>query len=173
MARAKSDGPSERVTHAEKQRHGERSSELARALMGLSDSEFDRLELDEGLRDDVSAARGITSPVAKKRAERRLAGILRAEGLEEIRGVLDAHHQTQRQGARQFQLIEKIREKVLAGDDSAVAVVVSDPTTGEWPQLVDDARREHAVGKPKGAKKRLFRALAAAREQQLANAQDG
>lgn len=171
MAREKSDGPSERVTHAEKQRQGERSAELARALMGLSDSEFDRLDIEEGLRDDVSAARGITSPIAKKRAERRLAGVLRAEGLQEIRGVLDAHHQTQRQGARQFQLIEKIREKVLAGDDAALAVVVPVPTAGEWPQLVDDARREHATGKPKGSKKRLFRALAAAREEQLKNAE--
>lgn len=159
-----------RPTRGDVHRLGDYSARVARQLMSLSNTDFENLPLDEKVRRDVDQARRITSPSARRREERRLAGILRAEGLAEIETMLEAQHQEQRQGARDFQLVEKIRLKVLDGDDGAIAILVGDPSVAPWPTIVDEARREDATGKPKGAKKRLFRALATARADQVAAA---
>jgi hypothetical protein len=56
---------------------GERSARLARELMTLSGSALGALRLDDELREKVDRARPVTAHVARRRAERSLAGELR------------------------------------------------------------------------------------------------
>lgn len=63
---------------------GERSAVLANQLMKFPENLVDKLKLDEDIFDALTEARRITSPNARRRAERALAGALRGHDLVEL-----------------------------------------------------------------------------------------
>ncbi|HLL25712.1 MAG TPA: DUF615 domain-containing protein, partial [Kofleriaceae bacterium] len=67
-----------------RRRAGDRSSDLARVFMQMKDATLAKLELEEELREAIDRARAITSPIARRRAERSLAGELRGFELGDI-----------------------------------------------------------------------------------------
>ena len=68
---------------------GDRSARLAHALMKLPASALGALGLDEDLREAVNRARAVTANVARRRAERTLAGELRRVDLIDLEGRLE------------------------------------------------------------------------------------
>jgi len=153
----------DRPTRAEIRAHGERSASLARTLMNLKDEAFGRIDLDEELRDEIAHSRGITNLAARRREERRLAGVLRDAGLDEVEAAVAKLEETRHNEARNFQKIERWRKELIEGDDDAITRFVE--ATGsrvdepELRTMVSDARSEVSDGRPKGAGKRLFRFL--------------
>src|SRR5215475_207256 len=72
------DGESRRQAERRQRRvAGDRSARIASTLMKLADSTLAKLEIDDDLRDAIEHARAVTSPIARRRAERTLAGVLR------------------------------------------------------------------------------------------------
>lgn len=152
---------------------GADSAELANTLMKLPDSSIGKLGLDEELHLDVVRARAITAPIARRRAERNLAGILRrvdlrglATTIENVRttGLADPSrlHATERWRAR---LIDETEGPAAA--EAALAAFRAEFSRANHkplPRLIEDAKKERRDGKPPGAGRALFRHISAVLE---------
>jgi ribosome-associated protein len=149
------------IARREQRTAGERSARLANALMKLSAPALGKLGLDEELREVVDRARAVTSQVARRRAERALAGALRREDLVELAAKLAKVQDTGSGEPQQFHLAEQWRARMLEGGLAAAAGFpggVAEPL----PRLIEQAQRETATGRPPGAARALFRHIAAA-----------
>jgi len=139
---------------------GDHSARVARALMQLAEKDFLRLNLDEYLHDAAAHARAATAHGARRREERRLAGVLRVVGAEEAEKQL-ARVQIQAQpDVRLFHAAEAWREKLIVQGAPAAEAFhqkFRDLDRTLWTRLVDDAKAERERGKPRGAAKVLFR----------------
>ncbi len=152
----KDDRSPREIAKALKKKAGDDSADLALKLMKLSDAQAKRLVVDEDLRDAIDRARRVTTHVARRRAERTLAGDLRRFEL----GDLEAQLQQIDGGStdiKQFHEIEQWRARLIE-DDAALAEFPA--ADDELPRLISAARRERDTGKPPGAARALFRHVA-------------
>ena len=151
------DGMSARQIARGKQRKaGDRSTRLANALMKLPAPAVKKLELDEELRDAVDRARAVTTHIARRRAERTLAGDLRRFDLVELAARLAKVHEAGNTDARELHLAEQWRARMI---EEGIAAAASFPGGANDPlsRLIDAAKRERATGRPPGAARALFR----------------
>jgi ribosome-associated protein len=137
---------------------GERSAKLARALLKLEDAAIARLDLDERLIDDVREARAVTSPIARRREERRLAGTLRDHGIDDVEAALAVEQDRDAAQAHRFKQAERWRTRLIE-DDDAVARFAAEHAVDDAAlrKHVADARSERDTKKPRGAGRALFR----------------
>lgn len=145
------------IARSKQRRAGDRSAALANKLMKLSDALVNKLDVDEDTREAIARARAVTSHVARRRAERTLAGDLRRlDNLGEIEEQLARVQESGNADARLFQLAEQWRARLV---DEGAGALMSFPGGGddELPRLVDAARRERETGRPPGAARALFR----------------
>ena len=117
-----------------------------------------KAELDDELREAIERARAVPSHIARRRAERTLAGELRRRELGEIEAALAKVAEGANTDVRRFHLAEEWRAKLIE-EGIAAAAQFPVPTDDELPRLVDAAQRERATGKPPGASRALFRHL--------------
>ncbi|MDX2086497.1 MAG: ribosome biogenesis factor YjgA [Kofleriaceae bacterium] len=149
-----------RRQQAKKERRdaGDRSSSLAKTLMEIPESTLGKLELGEDLAHAVTQARAIKSNVARRRAERTLAGELRRVDDEELAAIEKRLANVQATGAAEPQLFhaaERWRARLI--EDPKAAGEFPGGTEEPMPQLIANARRERDTGKPPGAARALFR----------------
>lgn len=137
-----------------RRRAGDRSSELARQLMLMKDATLAKLQLEEGVKDAIDRARKVTSPIARRRAERTLAGDLRGEDLAALAEMIATVEQTGNLDSHLFHLAEQWRTRLIDEEGARTEF----PGTIQM-QLIINARRERDTGKPAGAKRALFRAV--------------
>ncbi len=153
------------LARRERRLAGERSGKAAHTLMELPEALLGRLGLEEELREVVDGARAITSHGARRREERRLAGVLRTGDLEDVERRLASVAEAGQANAHQFQLAERWRARLIEeGAAGADAFCLSSPGAdrAELGRLVEAAQRERATGKPRGAARALFRQVIAA-----------
>ncbi|MBL9019663.1 MAG: DUF615 domain-containing protein [Myxococcales bacterium] len=155
---------------ARKQRRdaGDLSGDLARTLMTIKDAALAKLRLDEDIAEIVARARKVTSPVARRRAERSLAGELRRFELEEIAARISSEQDRASEEPRLFHAAEQLRAKLIESD--AAIAEVPGGATDELTKLVANARRERETKKPPGAARALFRHVRALLERSEAAA---
>jgi ribosome-associated protein len=142
---------------------GVRSAKLARLLVTLKESAFVHAKLDDELKAEVQTVRAMGSDQARRRAERRLAGMLRAYDMDEIDRTLTLQSADQETAARAFHRVQGWRDELVAGDGATVARFLDgypQVSQTEFQKLVNDAKREASHGSPRGAAKKLFRFLA-------------
>lgn len=124
--------------------------------MKLSASAVVKLELEEGLREAVDRARAVTSHIARRRAERALAGDLRRFDLVEVDAKLAKLNETGASDVQRFHLAEQWRARLIE-EGIAAAATFPGAADEELPRLVDAAQRERTTGRPPGAARALFR----------------
>jgi ribosome-associated protein len=144
------------IARSKRHRAGDRSAKLANTLMKLPAPKLAKLQLDEDLRETVDRARKIVSHIARRRAERSLAGELRRYDLAEIDDQLAKLEQGEAHDVRQFHEAERWRARLI---EEGVAALAEFPGGGrdDTPRLIEAARREKATGLPRGAARQLFR----------------
>lgn len=123
--------------------------------MELKEASFKRLELDEELRADIVRARAVTSHIARRRAERTLAGDLRRHEIADLEQKL-VDLETGATDVQKFHLAEHWRARLIE-DAAALAEFPNGADDEELPRLIDAARRERDTGRPPGAARALFR----------------
>ncbi len=158
----------------EVKRAGRRSAAAAHTLMLMPEHLFTRLDLDQELREAFTGARAIRNTGARRREERRLAGVLRQGGLDELEALLARQDQAGQADARLFKQVEAWRERLLTDSKDALAEFYEQhPGQQGSPlhQLVRQAISEQTKGKPKGAKRALFRHIAAVLREREPDAQ--
>jgi ribosome-associated protein len=158
-ARDDDDKTARQVARSKQRRAGDRSARLANELMKLPGPALKKLAVDDELREAIDRARTVTSHIARRRAERSLAGELRRFELGEIETALAAVAESAGANVRQFHLAEQWRAKLIEEGVAALAAFPA-PTDAELPRLVDAAQRERATGRPPGAARALFRHIA-------------
>ena len=153
------DRTARQISRSKTKRAGDRSAKIARTLMELKDHQLAKLDLDDDLRADVKRARAVTSHIARRRAERTLAGELRKYELAEVDEQIEKLEQGNHADARQFHLAEQWRARLIAEGMAAGAELPG--ADDELPRLIDAAQRERDTGKPPGAARALFRYVVA------------
>jgi ribosome-associated protein len=134
---------------------GDQSADLARDLMKAADSTISKLEIEEELLEVIEKARAVTSPIARRRAERSLAGDLRRFELDELITQLANITATGVADSQIFHLAEQWRTRLI--EDPAAADAFPGGNVEPLPALIADAKRERLTGKPPGAARVLFR----------------
>jgi ribosome-associated protein len=144
------------IARGKQKRAGDRSARLANTLMKLPGPKLAKLTLDDELRQVVERARAISSHIARRRAERTLAGELRRYDLAEIDDQLARLEQGAGAEVRQFHDAERWRARLI---DEGVAALAEFPGGADdrFGPLIEAAQREHATGLPRGAARQLFR----------------
>lgn len=165
------DRSARQIARGKQRKAGDRSARLANELMKLPAPAVKKLELEEDLRDAIGRARAVTSMIARRRAERTLAGELRRFDLVAVAGQLARVHESANADARPLHLAEQWRARLLDEGPAAIALF---PGGGDdqLPRLIDAAQRERATGRPPGAARSLFRHLVTLLKAQDATAAD-
>jgi ribosome-associated protein len=153
---ARDDESRRQTAQREKKQAGDRSARVARQLMEMSDAVFAKLDLDEELRAEVEEARRVPSPIARRRAERTLAGVLRGVDIADVQQRMANVEATGNADPRLFHAAEKWRARLIE-EGSAAAAEFPGGYVDPLPQLIQNARRERDTGKPPGAARALFR----------------
>ncbi len=154
------DGETKRqVARRERRDAGDSSEKLAHDLMGLQPSSLAKLGLDEDLLEVIIKARAVTALVARRRAERTVAGALRRIDLAALAARLENIRITGVGDPRRLHQAERWRTRLLDEDDAPAAFRASFRTASHQalPRLVEEARAERTTGKPPGAGRALFR----------------
>lgn len=144
------------IARKKQRKAGDRSTRLANALMKLPAAAVKKLELSEDLRDAVDRARAVTQHIARRRAERTLAGDLRRFDLVELDAQLARAHEAGNPDAQQLHVAEQWRARLI---EEGLAAAATFPGGASEPlsRLIDAAKRERTSGRPPGAGRALFR----------------
>jgi len=150
------DRSARQIARGKQRKAGDRSARLARTLMALPPTAVKKLELDDDLREAVDRARAVTAHIARRRAERTLAGDLRRFDLGAVEDQLARLAESSTADAQQFHLAEQWRARLIEG---GVAAAATFPGGGgdELARLIEAAQRERTTGRPPGAARMLFR----------------
>lgn len=146
---------------------------LAAEVIALGNKQFANAPLDEDLREEFIAARKITAHVARKRQLMFVAKKLRNADTAEIEQYLASLQQDASQITLRHHRAEAWRDRFLAIDhagdpnsdpnnDQALADFLQkrpDADRQALRQLIRNARRELAAGKPPASARTLFRML--------------
>jgi ribosome-associated protein len=154
---ADDDRTARQIARAKQRKAGDRSARLASALMKLAAHALDKLELDDGLREAIDRARNVTSHVARRRAERTLAGELRRFDLAEIDDQLEKLSEGNTE-VQHFHLAERWRATMIE-QGAAGAATFPGGVDDDLRRLIEGAQRERATGLPRGAGRLLFRRI--------------
>lgn len=135
---------------------------LAARLIGLSPALLARIPLDDDLRAAVGQARGIRSNVARKRQLQFVAKLLRHRDPEPIREALAGLEAGARELTARQHRVETWRDRLLEQGDPALGELLElrdDVDRQAARQLMRQAAKEAAAGKPPAAARSLFRML--------------
>jgi ribosome-associated protein len=135
---------------------GDRSARVANTLMKLPGAVLGKLDVDEELRDAIARARAVTSQIARRRAERTLAGDLRGVDLDALETSIANVQATGAAEPRLLHLAEQWRARLIE-EGSAAAAEFPGGAADPLPALIQRARLERDTGKPPGAARALFR----------------
>jgi ribosome-associated protein len=149
------DRSARQIARRERRDDGEHSARLANALMKLSATAVRKVVLDEDLQASVLQAQAITSQIARRRAERTLAGELRRHDIDELEARLAKVKESGSADTALFHQAERWRDRLI--DEATPISDFPGRTDDELPRLIDAARRERDSGKPPGAGRKLFR----------------
>ncbi|MBK7536535.1 MAG: DUF615 domain-containing protein [Myxococcales bacterium] len=158
------EGESERqVARRARREAGLDSARLANALMKLPATSLAKLGLDEDLRTELERARAVTSMIARRRAERSVAGALRRVDLVELATRMENVRVTGINDPQRLHQAERWRTRLLDEANAPEEFCASFPACDhpELLRLIDAARRERSTGRPPGAARALFRHVAA------------
>lgn len=147
---------------SQRKRESSALQDLGKALVQLPIERVQKLDLPDALRAAVLEAQRITSHGALRRQMQYIGRLMRdvdpdpiVEQLAAIRGASDT-------AKAEFHTLERWRERLLADDAALTDWLASHPhgDAQQLRQLIRNARREAADGKPPRASRALFRMLA-------------
>ena len=145
------------LSRSQMRRTGDRSARIAMLLMKMSAPSLKKLDLEDRARESLERARAVKTHIARRRAERTLAGDLRkfVEDLVELEEAIVKIEEGS-SDSEAFHLAEQWRTRLLEGA-AKVAETFPGGASEEMPRLVEAAKREKEIGKPPGAGRALFR----------------
>jgi len=137
--------------------------DLGRELVDLPDKLLVQLALPQDLVEEIRATRALTRG-ARKRQLRHIGGQLAHQDVDAIRETLRELLNPGRREVALFHEIEKWRDRLLEGGETAIDEFVAEYPHAERQQLrqlVRNAAKERTAAKPPRAARALFKTLRA------------
>lgn len=134
---------------------------LGPALLELPRERFEKIELDERLREALEELRRLKVHGARKRQMQYVGKLIRDADLAPIRAALAAFKTSRMSSKRAQETVEQWRERLIEGNEGLNAWLAAYPAS-DTPQLraqLRDARREANNGARGKACRELFRTL--------------
>lgn len=142
-----------RPTSGERQRETSVLGELAKRLVAMNHSQLAQVLLPDEVREEVLVCRNLGKG-ARARQLKRIAQLLRAHDVDEIRATAeDAGHKQRRRAAKE-RVYEQWRERLVDEKDTALTEFVEQHPMADpqrLRQLLRQARRDPGSGKSKQA----------------------
>lgn len=134
---------------------------LGVALVGLSDSQLEIIEIPQKLREALLEAKQIKSHEAKRRQMQYIGRLMRDVDPAPIRSRLAELEGTSAQATARHRRLEAWRERLIDDDEALTAFAAEHPGADlqALRALIRNARKEAALGKPPRAYRELFRVL--------------
>jgi ribosome-associated protein len=135
--------------------------DLGEELVKLSREQLDKFDLSDSLYEAIREAQRITSHGATRRQMQLIGKLMRsadaeaiAEQLAAIKGVSDA-------AKAEFHALERWRERLINDDDALTEWLAAHPDSDatQLRQLIRNARKEAAEGKPPKSSRALFKLI--------------
>ncbi|AHE99161.1 ribosome biogenesis factor YjgA [Thioalkalivibrio paradoxus] len=154
-----------RPSRSQRKRESSALQDLGAALVKLPPQRVRAMDLPDTLRAAVLEAQGIASRGALRRQMQYIGRLMRAVDPAPIDAQLAALRGESERARADFHALERWRERLLADDSALTEWLESHPAADaqHLRQLIRNARREAAEGKPPRASRALFRFLAASR----------
>jgi len=134
---------------------------LGVALVRLSDSQLEAIEIPEPLREALLEAKRIRSHEAKRRQMQYIGRLMRTIDPAPIRSRLAELEGNSAQATARHRRLEAWRERLL-GDDEALTAFAAEYPGADLQvlrTLIRNARKEAGLGRPPRAFRELFRVL--------------
>ena len=150
------------ASKSQRRRDALETKSLASELIKLNAARLGRVPLDDSVRSAIMEARQIRSNVARKRQLQYVAKLLRRIDPEPIIQTLEGFDGEARQLTGRQHRSEAWRDFLLESGDQAVGVLMQqrdDVDTQVIRQLIRNAQKETARGKPPASARAIFRLL--------------
>jgi ribosome-associated protein len=149
------------VSKTRKKREMHELQALGVALVGLSDSQLEIIEIPQKLREALLEAKQIKSHEAKRRQMQYIGRLMRDVDPAPIRSRLAELEGTSAQATARHRRLEAWRERLVDDDEALTAFAAEHPGADlqALRALIRNARKEAALGKPPRAYRELFRVL--------------
>ena len=149
------------VSKSQRKRDALALQALADEMIRLSPAELAGVPLPVDLRDGVTSARQLRRG-AYRRQVRYLGRLLRDIDVAPIRNAVGVHHSTSHADKARLKRLERWRERLMEEGDAAVAELLDEyghADAQQLRQLLRNARKEQAAGRPPRSLRLLFRCL--------------
>jgi len=152
------------VSKSQLKREARALFDLGAALVELPPARRAAIPLEPEIVEAIELARSIRSHGARKRQLGFLGRLLRRVDVTPIQDALEAMQEQPRQLNARHHRAEQWRDFLIAGPESSVGHLLRQPVDVDIQhlrQLIRNARREAAAGKPPASARKLFRVLRA------------
>lgn len=149
------------VSKTRKKREMHELQALGAALVRLSDSQLEIIEIPEKLREALLEAKRIKSHEAKRRQMQYIGRLMRDVDPAPLRSRLAEVEGNSAQAAARHRRLEAWRERLLGDDEALTAFAAEHPGADlqALRTLIRNARKEATLGRPPRAYRELFRVL--------------
>lgn len=147
---------------SQKKRESRTLQALGARLATLPENDLNRMDLPETLREALYEMRRIKSREARRRQLQYIAAVMRRVDAAPIQQALEALDRRRGDRARQFQLLERWRDALIAGGTPVTAPAMAafpQADSQELSRLIAAARTERSDAARSRAAKALFRYL--------------
>ncbi len=150
-------------SRSQRKREAEALQALGERLVALPAGTLAAMPLDEELREAVALARRISARGGRRRQLQYIGKLMRQRDTNAIERALADLDRGRQAEARRHQELEALRDRLIEEGDAALAEVIDrhpEVDRQQLRQLVRQARKDHASGRPAGPRA-LFRHLRA------------
>lgn len=155
------DDPDFIVSKSQRKREMTALQDMGAELVKLPRGRLEKLDLPESLFNALLEAQRLTSHGAIRRQMQYIGKLMRAVESEPIAEQLAAIRGESATAKAQFHALERWRERLIEDDQALTAWLSEHPDADvqQLRQLIRNARREAAEGKPPKSSRALFRLL--------------
>lgn len=154
--------PPEEVSKSSIKREMTALQKIGETLVGLAQSQLDRIPLSDKLLEAINFARTLKTRESIRRQLQYIGKIMRQVDIEPIQAALRQIQFDHKQKTSAFHEIEQWRERLIAESDEAIQAYLTQHTAADRQQLrqlVRKAQHDRKTGKNTGAETALFRYL--------------
>jgi ribosome-associated protein len=150
------------ISKSQRKRDAKELVNLAKEIISMPENRFKKLPLDEDLQAELEFARSIKAHGARKRQLLTVGKMLRQRDNQELLDAVYNIDQKNRQANARFHHIEAWRDRLIEGGNQVLAELLEqtpEANVQNLRQLIRNAIKETAMGKPPSASRKLFKLL--------------
>ena len=156
------DDEEEIISKSQLKREAHALQELGEKLIKLKQSDFNKITLEDGLRDAITAARSMKKYGAIKRQTQFIGKLLRKMDAEPIQRAYESVTNHYREDVKQFHKLEEWRDRLLDEGDKALSELINEYPEADRQhlrQMIRNAQKEKTTNKAPRAARELFQYL--------------